>query len=313
MFTLIALAAAAEQARIPYMEWDWDQPQRFYVETEVTLPQFMWFVAEKNKTARMIGFQLRSVLSCIGGPEKRSGRKRRVRCLVNDVSLSGASLPGDQDIVQPILDEYDGLLTGSVLDLVVRTDGRVTDVNLTGIPAWNLRTRSRRETLRLISRFLVAGMEVPLSKRDGDPLWISSQALLCTMPSTFGTAGPAEGVHRASILGEQIEIITNGRGMMISGDGANTYTCDFAAHTLFDPALGVDERTWTMRAEPTPGSPIVMGAAGYPFLQRGSLRRLGATETVDVGETTALVPNRDVPSALQNWPMNPDPTRPKGR
>ncbi|MCB9678544.1 MAG: hypothetical protein H6737_25810 [Alphaproteobacteria bacterium] len=312
MMMLFTAAIAAQQADLPPMAWDWDQPHRLYVETEVTLPDRFWINAEINKNARVIGFQVRSVLAC-AGTEKEGARKREVRCTFEDIGLVAAGLPGDEGIVQPILDEYDALFASASLDLIVRDDGRITDVNLTDVATRNLRTRQRRESMRLLTRFLAAGIEVPLSRRPGEPLWVSNEALLCTLPTTLGTAGPAEGVHQAAIRGENVEIATNGRGLMAPGESLNQYTCEFAAHTIFDPDLGLVSRTWTMRGEPTPGSPIALGAAGYPYIQRGSARRLAPGETVDVGETREVVPNTSGPSAIQQWNTTPTPMDPSVR
>jgi hypothetical protein len=296
---LISFAFAASDAApsLPPMAWDWDAPQRLYVETEVNLPELMWFNAEFNKNARVFAFQLRAVLDC-KGTEKESSRKRLVLCDVQDASLAAGAVAGDQGRMQPIVDEYDAVLTDATLALVVRFDGRITDVNLEDVPVVNLRTRGRKETLRLLMRFLAAGIEVPLP-RGPDALWLSSEALLCTLPTTVGTAGPVDGVHQGAMNGGVVEIATNARGIMAPGESDNRYTCEFSAHTLFDPQVGLVHRAWTMRGEPTASSPIAMGAAGYPYLQRGSARRLTADEVVDVGESREVIPQTVGPSALQ--------------
>ncbi|MEZ4319138.1 MAG: hypothetical protein R3F61_16605 [Myxococcota bacterium] len=313
MITLVALASAAQQPQIPALGWDWSANQRLYVETEVRLPELMWVNAEKNRSARVIGFQIRAVLDCVA-TDKSTARKQQVECRFEDIGLVAGGVAGDQGMIVHILEEYDALFDEAVLQLMVRDDGRIVDVNLDQVPVRNLRTRSRKESMRLLTRFLAAGMEVPVSRREGDALWVSNESLLCTLPTTLGTAGGAEIVHQASMSDGLVEIATNGRGTMSPGESLNTFTCELAAHTMMQPGAGPTERTWTMRGEPTPGSPIALGAAGYEYLQRGSLRRLTPEESVDVGETREVIPNTSGPSAIQQWNTpTTDPMDPAGR
>ncbi len=317
VFTLLSSPSTAAQAEIPELTWNWDAPQRLYVESEVKFGEFFWINAANNKNARLIGLQIRAVIDCEGdGPTMR--RKTAVRCTFEDIGLQAGGHPGDRGIVQPILDEYDALYTdGAALELVFRDDGRIINVDLVDVPTRNLRTRARAENMRLLARYLVAGIEVPVSRNPGREVWVSRESLLCTLPTRVGTVGPAEAVHKAVVREDKegrVEIASAGRGLMQEGDSANAYTCEFEARALFDPVTGLDHRTWDVTGEPTPGSPIAFGFAGYTWTQHGSVRRLGPDETVDVGETREVVPTEEGPSAIQQGRRsNPDPTDPSVR
>jgi hypothetical protein len=70
----------------------------------------------------------------------------------------------------------------------------------------------------------------------------------------------------------------------------------------FDRAAGrLSDRTWTVVATPTPSSALAEGTAGYPYLQVGRLVALGPDQDYPVGETKALPPLDEDPTAIQQW------------
>ncbi|MCA9569355.1 MAG: hypothetical protein KC656_16020 [Myxococcales bacterium] len=298
MLFLLPFANAEPDPAIPRLDWDWSTPRRYLVETEVRLPLFIWFRAARNRDVRVVGFQLRAVLECEGTDRYDPARKDEVFCRFEDVSLVVGTQPGDRGLASLVVDEYDEVLTGSSMRMMVQDRGHIVDVAMPELAARNSRVRGRNETLRQLVRFLAMGFELPLTD-GGDDLWLSHDSLLCTMTTSRGTTSQFEGVTRGAAREGLIELASHGRGLMTAGNDLNSYTCETTARAFYEPDVGPLRHTWEMLGEPTPSSAIAWGTAGYPYTQRGGLRRLKPDEVVDLGVTGEVQMGGAVETALQ--------------
>jgi hypothetical protein len=222
------------------------------------------------------------------------------------VGLKASGLPQEKGLLQPILEELDERLTGADVQLVVRDDGRLANIDLEGLDRRYQRVGRMNENLRLVVTRAFAGLDLPLPRirQDGElhPQWVQSDSWLLRAPVATGNLGTAQVVHTTSDADARVlEITTVGRGMMVPGGGGNRYDVVVDGEAAFDTTEGrLLDRTWSMIGVPTPSSAIAEGTAGYPYLQVGRIAHLPNDQQVDVGVTEELGPI-DGPSALQQW------------
>jgi len=284
--------------------WDWSQDHRYYLETEVRLPLLMWFFREFNEQARVTAFQVRMVAEC--SPAVVGKRRSEVLCDLTDVGIKASGLPQEEGLLQPILEELDERLTGSTVQLIVRSDGRLANIDMEGLDRRYRRVGRMNENLRLIVTRAFAGLDLPLPEAgpDGElhPQWVQADSWILRAPVATGNLGIAQVVHETPDPSARVlHVDTAGRGMVVPGGGGNRYDVVLEGTADFDTAQGrLLDRSWTMVGVPTPGSAIAEGTAGYPYLQVGRVMHLPNGQRIDVGETEALGP-LDGPSALQQW------------
>ncbi|MBT3221172.1 MAG: hypothetical protein HN348_18985 [Proteobacteria bacterium] len=309
--SLLAFAQTPPVIEAEGLEWSWEaqQHRRYYIETETQLPLFMWFVADRNKQARVAAFQVRTVLDCVAtDPMGKKGWY--LDCLVDDVGLRAASLQGDTGLLPPILEEMDAKLTGATIKIRLKNDGRVVQMEMADQDQLNRRVSQMNENLRLVMARVVAGFDLQLPPKGvaRDGAWAQYQNMLLQAPSTQGRTGASEVVHGISKAeGSKVSLASSGRGMISSGEETasgplNMYDTRYEGVALFDVESGMlKERIWTVIGEPTASSQIATGAAGILYGQRGVLQYLAPNEMVEVGETVETgLPGATV-TALQQW------------
>jgi len=303
MLTIVALlstATAVQASPPPPPAWDWSVPHRFYLESEVRLPYLMWFAKQFNEQARVTAFEVRMVADCVPGVEGK--RRSEVLCTVADVALDASGMSQEAGLLQPILEELDERLTGTVVQLQMRDDGRIANIDLEAIDRRNRRVGRMNENLRLVVSRAFAGLDLPLPVHD-DPQWVQHDAWLMKAPASQGSIGTAQIVHnRGQTDGRQLQIITGGRGIIVPANSGNQYDARMVSETWFDRDAGrITDRVWTVVATPTPSSAIAEGTAGYPYLQQGRILALGADQDYPVGETREHPPLDEDPTAIQQW------------
>ncbi len=302
--SLMSAPALAADAAGPV--WDWSSEHRYFLETEVRLPLLMWFFREFNEQARVTAFRVRMVTTC--RPEEVGKRRSEVLCTIEDVGLSASGLPQEQGLLQPILEELDERLSGAEVQLLVRSDGRLANIDLEGLDRRYQRVGRMNENLRLIVTRAFAGLDLPLPEVHHDgvlhPQWVQTDSWLLRAPVATGNFGTAQVIHSTQDVDSRVmEIVTVGRGILVPGGGRNQYDVVLEGEATFDTRGGrMLDRSWSMMGVPTPSSAISEGTAGYPYLQIGRVTHLPNDQTVDVGVTEDLGPI-DGPSALQQWPV----------
>jgi len=299
MMPTLALAALTGPASAAdHLGWDWSRTHRFYVEVQVQLPTSEWIATQYNHEARITAYDLRLVTTCADA-QVESRHVVQVDCTLDDVALSAAPLEQDVGLVQPILDQLDQSLTGSVVELQMRDDGRVNDVGLDAVAHVDPRTGFMNESLRLIVSRAFAGLDLNLPD-DELQSWAQYQSWLMRTPSVDGSSAGIEIVNRIRTVQDgQTEISSVGRGTIAPGEGIDKYATRLASDTVFDTRFGrISDRTWTVAGGPTASSLIAQGAEGYAYLQQGHLVALLGRDSWDVGASRELSPT-DSRTAIQ--------------
>ncbi len=287
-------ASAAQEGRLA---WDHSTSKRFYIETQVRLPLISWWATKFNKQARVSAYDLRLVTRCAPGiPDHK--RSVEVMCTLDDVALQAAGLPQEAGLLEPIIAELDARLTGSVVQLQIRNDGQLMDIDVEELDRRNRRVGRMNENLRLTLARAFAGLDLTL---DDSRQWVQANPWLMKAPDAMGSAGGMEVIHQVNHREGGITAIeTGGRGTIIPGDGLNIYDARIVGSATFDSDLGqLLERTWTVIGSPTASSRIAQGTAGYPYVQHGRLVALSPDQAWDVGDSGEIAPSDFSPSAIQ--------------
>lgn len=310
-----------------------DEPTRWHVSSEVELPAVMWMAANLNTEARMVAWKLDLVLDCAPGTSaKKQGQE--VACTVADAQVRGAAHPGDKGLLErEILQESDDRLTGSVVTLRFVKDGSLKAVSLDGPPVIRRRQTAMKENLRLMVSRAVAGFDQPIPKRDIEAGWEKKGGWIAQLPAASGTLAGGKIVYQRVSDEGPWQIAAQGRVTLEPHSaqewpplGApDVFRLEGPLHPLawdqwqgsigmvawfdtelrgtatWDPKTGLQERTWSAHSEPTPSSRVALAAKGYPYVQSGTIVRLGADDEVTLGESVEFDPPGDTPSAIQTW------------
>lgn len=277
--------------------WTAGEPQRFAIQARVSLPLFMRLDTGFNREARMVGYDLRLLTTCTAspGPEpcENCGRgptpNQEVVCVLDDVAFSATGMVQDQGRLQPIVTQIDDHLTGAVVQLQVRRDGRLANIDLEGLDRRNAVVGAFIENLRLIVSRGFAGLDIT-PPPEVDRSWVQYDSWLMRLPVASGSIGGSEIVHRVSSESDSMTIVeSGGRALIVPANSNNQYDSRMYGMTALDRANDrILERTWTVVGVPTASSSIAFGTAGYAYMQDGWIRALEQGETWRVGESVEL-------------------------
>ena len=194
--------------------------------------------------------------------------------------------------VDKILHEVDERLTGAKLQIQVRDDGQVQNVDIEGLTSHDERTRRINETLRLILSRMMAGFDMKLRKWNNlsEGQWVEYNPELMAMPTPdfVASRGSSMLVHQLNKYKGELVVQSVGRGTISYGDGAseNFFSTKFNGVSIYDREEGyMTERVWSLFGTPTASSAMADGSAGAPYWHAGRIRVLGDTEQADVGAT----------------------------
>ncbi len=310
MMLLPMLAGSVQAAQLEEgIQWDWSQPHRYFIQTQVQLPEMIWLAARVNKQARVDLFDLRLVTQCSPG-EPLSRNKWEVICTIEDIALSAEALPQEEGLVQPIVEELDERMTGAKVQLQIRGDGRMVNIDLEDVERVNRRFGGINENLRLILTRGFAGLDLPLPEGP-ERGWYQHSSWIMRAPAADGSVGSSEIVHR--VIGESGDIVTigtSGRAVILPGDGRNKYDTRMGGEATFDRRTGqMLERSWSMAGGPTASSLIAQGTEGYPYLQQGHIVALSEDQSWDVGESLEIKAKGPGQSAIQQSFLGMDLSR----
>ena len=290
----------------------WKNPpegqHRWFIDNEVHLPQFMWFVSDQNKEVRVLAYQTTMVTTC-GSGIMQSKRAFGMECVIDKIAIRASSLQADRNRLAPILEEMTSKLTSATVMLRLKSNGKLSTFSFKEADsnkAQNRRINQMHENLRLILLRSFSGMDLELPKKGTtqEEYWFQFDNALFMAPSTVGTRGTAEIIHRvASTNGQQVVIHSSGEGTLTPGDdGLNYYTTRLESSAIFDRESGVlIERGWTCAGHPTASSAFAQAGLGLPYIQRGALKRIGLKQTVDVGVSVEVLPNMEQPGLIGTW------------
>ena len=291
------------------LQWTWEEGQhrRYYIENEVLLPYFIELASQNNHQARIVAFQMRSMLDCsfVRPANKKSAE---LACVIEDVGFKAAAMSSDAAAMPKILPEIDETLTGAMLQIVLRNDGRVKSVDLENVTKDNRRLSRMHETLRLLMQRSVAGLDLQLPRKGVDTGggWLQTDSLVLQAPASVGTQGAVDIINVVGPPRDDglILIETEGRGL-ISPAGPNGaldyFDTALAGVSVFDPNSGtLMERVWTSSGTPTASSALAL-SDGQTYDQYGRLYFLADGEKMDVGPTEQVAAPGREEGTLNSW------------
>ncbi len=309
MWTFLSVAVAAQSAEKP--AGPFAEPHRYFLQSVVQLPTFLWFATPFNQQARATAFDLRLVLDCDAGvPLTR--RTVEVLCTLESVGLSASGMEQEAGLLQPILTELDAILTGSDVQLQVR-DNQVVNVDLE-VYRRNNRVGRLNENMRLVLSRAIAGLDLTLPPDDTVDVWPEYGSMLAWIPAANGTSGTSEILYKVVDRGASMwSIVYGGTALIQPGEGFNRYDARISGDLVLDVRTRrLLDRTWLVVATPTPSSVIAQGTAGYPYLQQGRLVALEADQPWDVGDSREVPPSEFAPTAIQQqFPLGLPPNQRK--
>jgi hypothetical protein len=184
-------------------------------------------------------------VSCRGTP---SGKRFAIECLIDDATLRGKALPGEEALLKSIMEADQERLKGALVTLSVGPDGRIRSLDLVASGTPNGRMAQIMENLRQMVRRAFSPLDVQLPKRGDDKGKKWSQKgtpMAMELMTEQGTSGGIVMKHRVSGTdGALVRIETTGRGTVSEGSMMEAGTSAMIHLTAkgrsqFNTAIGV--------------------------------------------------------------------------
>jgi len=261
------------------------------------------------KEARLIAYRLRTVYTC-QLDQRESAHSWQIDCAIDDLAISGAGFRSEKGILQPVLEEMDRKLTGAHLQIVMRQDGRITNIDLEGVKTHNRRESRMVEAMRIILSRSVAGFDLQLPRKGAAPdgVWGQYEGILLMAPTDHGSQGASEIAHVVrQVRGDKAIIESAGKAMIVPPEqdqARNFFDTKLDSVAVFDTANGMlSERVWSARGTPTASSALATGGRGIEYLQAGKIRYLPPDAArPDLGPTQEInLPKDETDSSILQW------------
>lgn len=217
LLVILSAALPARAAEPGPLVSRWDRPVRYHLEAAVSTPNGLQLLATANKDAVARTHEILAEVSCTG-TANRGGTD--VTCTLDKVLLGGQAFPGDEEDLGAILDEYQGMLAGTELQLAVAADGRITLVDLEGIERVDERRGIIIEYLRQLLRRAVTPLDLGLPRKGAlvEEWKQKGTPLLFELFTAYGTSGGRVLKHHLdSVEGDVAVISSMGRANVATG------------------------------------------------------------------------------------------------
>ncbi|MBX2797757.1 MAG: hypothetical protein KTR31_08820 [Myxococcales bacterium] len=317
----------------PFARWD---DVRYEVQTELMLPLGIELSRRDDATVRAESVQIHAVLRC--NKEAKLGKKRmEVRCRIEDLGLQAIatrwSKPSDQPLVASVLQQLDARMTDADVQLQVRADGGVPNVDLEGTnDSRDVQDRAADEALRALLGQVMAAFALVVPNQ-GTRLGVFEEKNppLLRIPGVLPSGGSTRMVHTVSrrdmtqivqTLGEGgVQLpLPNGRvqnfiqcmaeddlcaelehafpkGNMLDQDAR--YDIRASGVAAYDRATGIlSERIWQLQAQ---GRVIGANVRLPPYVNRGRLTQIERDARRDVGPTRQVAAPGQPAHGLPPW------------
>jgi len=282
---LLALPASAHATA--GLQWTFHGPRQFILHADLQLPELLHLTAQRNHEVKVSEIDFAVVTTCT--PDETLGKRGwELMCKLDDLAMKAAPARGKDDLVLPVLDDWDQVLTGASVQLVFTRDGRVRDFDLEQpkLVDQNARTRQMVEDMRQLVNRVFSAFDLELPKKGDDKghgSWTQRQSPVLGFPTGQGTLGSATVEHRITgTEGRVVDITTTARGILGSGDmiavggqerPANLFDMTLKGTARFDTEHGVlVARDYQTRGTLTASSIDSTGQKGYPWVQIVKLR-----------------------------------------
>ncbi|MEN0064621.1 MAG: hypothetical protein AAGA48_20900 [Myxococcota bacterium] len=264
LFTLSAVAMAHlhPQPTDPFIVWD----QRWLVQTEVQFPMPRVLHATWHEGARANAIRMRAVVDC-DRDEKRGARRWKVTCTIQDLALQAQATAPLNAVQRATIEEWDALLTGMPIALVVRDDGSILDTALPRLRRGTPAERERHEFMRQLTRRLVAPLQLDLPERVSEGVtWSEPSPEQFEIPTFEASSAMSQVVHRLDERPDYWHVQSRGEGLqlprpltMAMPTARDVFRMQYESRARFDADTKMMvERVWKVggRASPlgrTPG------------------------------------------------------------
>jgi hypothetical protein len=265
----------------------WDRT-RWYAEMQIGYPMPARMIATENFEVRATALQLRSQFVC-EKTWRRGKRGYEVLCDIEDVSIRATTFEREPNSPDKIFQEMDDKATAAQLRLYVTDDGRVTNIDLDGIPAGLEREQVVRENLRQLYMRLMAGfnLKMPKATQMYENQWVEYGSTLFVLPGMQSQSGGYI-VHQVNPYKGHLVVQSIGDALISDGreDRPSYYSVHLDSVSIYRPEDGImTERAYVVQGMTTAGSPIADGFSGGRYFHSGRVQMLGEKEKVDCGFT----------------------------
>ncbi len=180
----------------------WDHT-RWLLQSELLLPLGMDFASDENKAFRSFAFQIRAVVLC-DKDLQLSKHRWEVLCKVEDIGILATSenrwkTERDRALAQEVLADVDRRITGAAVQIQVDDEGGITNFDIEGIDADNVRERRIQETTRQMMSRVMSGFHLRIpdqAQRTGQ--WVEYNSELIDLPSLSAARGSSTLLHQVS-------------------------------------------------------------------------------------------------------------------
>ena len=285
-----------------FARWD---GTRWMITTEVGVPFPFTLARDENEEFQTSLFQVRAIFAC--DKDFKLGRRRfEVSCEVEDIGIKAAIAQRKVkqaaiERAQRVLDEVDAKLTGVKMQLQVADDGRVTNVDMEGVPARTRRMSNAQETLRQIMSRLVAGYNLKMQKWNQlhEGKWVEYNSTIMHVPVPSGISGNLGSnmiVHYLNRFKGHVIVQSIGKGMTVAQN--NNFEIELIGVSIFDDQDGfMTERVWALNGKSTASTFFTT----QQYFHAGRITLLGEKDRPSCGTTEVVnAPNQHWPG-LSDW------------
>lgn len=298
-----------------FARWD---GTRWMITTEVTLPYELTLSRDENAEFDTREFTLKTVIGC-NKDWRLNKRRYEVGCVIEDFAMQAAvaeRVVTEEDVAraQSVLDEIDAKLSGAKLQIQVADDGRVTNLDLEGVPRQSRRQSDIHETLRQVLSRIIVGFNLKLQKYNQlhEGKWYEYNSSLLSLPGASSTAAMGSNmiVHYLNPFQGHIIVQSIGKGM-VAVDGAPVVyqgaavdiqkipvTLDMIGVSTFDKDGGyMLERVWAINGTTTASAMFTQ----QPYYNAGRIWNLGELDKPDCGPTRVVNGRKQSVPGLPKW------------
>jgi hypothetical protein len=307
---LLLLSVEASAAELALR---WDAPARYHSETLILTPPGLRFFGLANQDARALQMAVVTDSTCTPVLE---GRTLDYNCVIDRIELEGVAFSGEQDKLNAIFTEYEGLLTGATVEMVLKLDGQVVTVDLEGVSKDRERWNAAQEILRQVMRRVYSPLLLQSPKGGVDPgkPWkYKGTPLFFEMITRYGTTGgTAFSFETDGRIGDDVKVIGVGKGSVANtlefnqSGAASTYLSGTGAWRV-DPQTGQVAYGEVQVLGEASASGIASVGSTLRYQLAATIARVGADGRPEVLAPAAAAPAATAPSAEPAAPPAAEP------
>lgn len=198
MIAVCILIMTSMASAAPGLAWAWKpgEPVRYHMETLIDSPGGYMWRAEDETWARTSRSVIIVEVTC---EAQLVGKLWQVDCILDEVALRGAAIPGEEVTLTPILAANEARLKGKTVRFRMGPEGRIRKFELIGFDTRNSKLGSIIDGLRqqLRRSFTPLDLQLPKKGDDRGKKWSQKGSpLVFELMGNQGTAGGFQLKHR---------------------------------------------------------------------------------------------------------------------